>query len=671
MGGSMMSEAYENNIDAGLSSLAITNTSPYHNVPVQAPIISSYNDQIRPLLDTIDRLRNLNVMKEGIQLPTIVVVGDQSSGKSSVLESLAGISLPRDIGICTRVPLVMRLQRSSNPEPEIWLEYGGNKHVPTDEEHITKDICIATEAIAGAGKGVSDTPIELYVRSQSVPDLTMVDLPGITRNPVNGQPEDIYEQVSAMIKKHIEPQETIILNVLAAGNDFSTYESIRMSKQVDKKGERTLAVVTKADVQPQGLLQKVTADDVNIGLGYVCVRNRLGDETYQEAREKEEELFKTNPWLSKIDKSIIGIPVLAKRLVEIQATMITRCLPEIVKKIDEKLDKSVLELSNLPAVITCEREAWMTFTGIIRSVESLLKLLIIQGDLSQYPDDPNMRCSARLADMLIKFSSDLQFQVGTEFLMDEIKVLEESKSIGLPNFIPESALLAIIAQRVDAIRAKPVEFMREIWDYLEVVISSVINKSSENFSQIQPSIQRASRRLISKIKEHSVTRVIEMVEMEKMMEYTCNPEYTTVRTQKIASQANFVNAVTSNQGTYTLAGFGTFPITHLRKYPAQLLHRAFDLKMSITAYWPIVVRRIVDSVALHLQFTVKNLVNSQFQKEVAGELGGGGDVEKMLHESPSVASKRKKLKDSIKLLKESKEAVAGVLDQNLGHAYHY
>lgn len=159
--------------------------------------------------------------------------------------------------------------------------------------------------------------------------------------------------------------------------------------------------------------------------------------------------------------------------------------------------------------------------------------------------------------------------------------------------------------------------------------------------------------------------------MEKLTEYTCNPEYTTVCTQKIAAQANFVNALSSNQSSLTLAGFGTVSITHLRKYPSQLLHQAFDMKVSMTAYWSIVVRRIVDSVTLYLQFTVKNLINSQFQKEIVGELGGGGDVEKMLDESPSVACKREKLKNSIKLLKESKEAVAAVLDQNHGHGYRY
>ncbi|CAH9115917.1 unnamed protein product [Cuscuta epithymum] len=249
-----------------------------------APIISSCNERIRPLLDCVDQLRHLKIMQEGIQLPTIVVVGDQSSGKSSVLESLAGISLPRGQGICTRVPLIMRLQNAPLLDnPELHLEYS-KKTVPTDEAHIEEAIVQATEEIAGFGKGISHTPLTLVVRKNGVPDLTMIDLPGITRVPVHGQPADIYEQISGIIMEYIAPQESIILNVLSATVDFPTCESIRMSQKVDRSGERTLAVVTKVDKAPEGLLEKVTADDVNIGLGYVCVRNRVGEEGYAEAR---------------------------------------------------------------------------------------------------------------------------------------------------------------------------------------------------------------------------------------------------------------------------------------------------------------------------------------------------------------------------------------------------
>ncbi|XP_058222948.1 putative dynamin-related protein 4A [Rhododendron vialii] len=303
-------------------------------------------ERIRPLLDAVDKLRLLKVAREGIQLPTIVVVGDQSSGKSSVLESLAGISLPCGQGICTRVPLIMRLQHHLNPQPELHLEYHG-KIVPTGETHVAEAIVLATDEIAGNGKGISHTPLTLVVKKRGVPDLTMVDLPGITRVPVPGQPEDIYEQISEIIMEYIKPEESVILNVLSDTVDFHTCESIRMSQLVDKSGERTLAVVTKADKAPEGLLEKIIADDVYIGLGYVCVRNRIGEESYEEAREEEAHLFQSHPLLSKIDKSIVGVPVLAQKLVHIQATIISKCLPEIVLKINDKLNSSVSELSML------------------------------------------------------------------------------------------------------------------------------------------------------------------------------------------------------------------------------------------------------------------------------------------------------------------------------------
>ncbi|CAN0866580.1 Dynamin-related protein 4C [Linum grandiflorum] len=284
-----------NEVESLYSSSSSSSLIPYESQDNQivVPIVSSYNDKIRPLLDAIDKLRHLNVAaKEGIQLPTIVVVGDQSSGKSSVLESLAGISLPRGQGICTRVPLIMRLHHHSHPTPELSLQYS-NKTVTTDEAHVAESINCATEEIAGAGKGISNNPLTLIVRKNGVPDLTMVDLPGITR--------------------YIKPEESIILNVLSATVDFSTCESIRMSQKVDKTGDRTLAVVTKVDKSPEGLLEKVMADDVGIGLGYVCVRNRI-----------EATLFNSHPLLSKIDKSIVGVPVLAQKLVQIQAAIISR-----------------------------------------------------------------------------------------------------------------------------------------------------------------------------------------------------------------------------------------------------------------------------------------------------------------------------------------------------------
>ncbi|KAL4627335.1 hypothetical protein ACB092_05G158500 [Castanea dentata] len=634
-----------------------------------APITSSYNDRIRPLLDTVDKLRHLMITREGIQLPTIVVVGDQSSGKSSVLESLAGIHLPRGQGICTRVPLIMRLQHHPLPQPELFLEFNG-KVVRTDEEHVSEAINLATDEIAGLGKGISNNPLTLEVRKNGVPDLTMVDLPGITRVPVHGQPEDIYDQIKEIIMEYIAPEESIILNVLSATVDFTTCESIRMSQMVDKTGGRTLAVVTKSDKAPEGLLEKVTSDDVNIGLGYVCVRNRIGEESYAEGRLEEARLFETHPQLSKIDNSIVGIPVLAQKLVQIQAASIARNLPAIVKSINDKLAMNVAELKRMPPKMSSVSEAMTAFMQIIGLAKESLRKILVRGEFDEYPDQKNMHCTARLVEMLNQYSDELHKHAETKpaenFLMEEIMVLEEAKGIGLPNFLPRTAFLTILQKKVKGISSIPISFAEKVWNYVEEVVISVIMQHSENYYQLQLSFRRAGHNLIAKMKERSVNWVMEIVEMEKLTDYTCNPEYLSDWNTLMSQQDAFMKDVLTNEerpAKIKLNSFGEIEVGKLRDYP-HVLQQAFDMKMRMTAYWKIVLKRLVDCMALHLLLSVGNLVNREFEIEIVNELmGPGGGIERMLEESPAVAAKRLKINRSIQLLKKSKEVVAKIMDK--------
>ncbi|GMI84971.1 Dynamin related protein 4C [Hibiscus trionum] len=646
----------------------------------QAPIISFYNHKIRPLLDVIDRLRLLMVMKEGIQLPTIVVVGDQSSGKSSVLESLAGVNLPRSQGICTRVPLIIRLQNHASPRPEVYLEYN-DKIVPVEESNISTAINIATDEVAGQGKSISNTPVTLVVKKDGVPDLTMVDLPGITRVPVHGQPENIYEQIRDMIMHYITPKESIILNVLSATVDFSVCESIRMSQQVDKSGERTLAVVTKADRAPEGLLDKVTADDVNIGLGYVCVRNRVGDESQEEARKEEAKLFETNALLSSIDKSMVGVPVLAQKLVEIQANIIAKCLPDIVKNISAKLDANVLELEKMPKALNSITEAMQVLMRIIGAAKESLKKLLWRGEFEEYPDDNTKHGTARFVEMLNKFSDDLHLHgceendLRKDFLVEEIKVLEDAKGFELANFLPRKAFLRVLQRKVDRISHLPIEFAENAWDYIDNVVMSVFTSHSEIYYLLKVSTKRAAHKLVQKMREQSINRVKEIVEMEKLTGYTCNPDYMTEWTLLMIQQDKFISHVNMIQppSRVVLEGIGDIEIKHLNQRQHKnvlLLQQAFDLKMRMSAYWKIFKVRLVDSMALHLQYSVHNLVNNDMEeivKELMGDDGHG--IERMTKESPVMSAKREKLKRSIELLKECKDSVTNIMDMIAGYDY--
>ena len=199
-------------------------------------------------------------------------------------------------------------------------------------------------------------------------------------------------------------------------------------------------MVTKSDKAPEGLLEKVTADDVNIGLGYVCVRNRIGDESYDEARIEEATLFGSHPLLSKISKSMVGVPILAERLVQIQATIIAKCLPDIVRKINNKLNESMNELKDMPQNLSNVGEAIAAFMRIIGMSKESLRKIILRGEFDEYPDDKQMHCTARLAEVFNGYSDELrktgENNTSENFLMEEIYVLEEAKGVGLPNFLP-------------------------------------------------------------------------------------------------------------------------------------------------------------------------------------------------------------------------------------------
>nr|TKV96865.1 hypothetical protein SEVIR_9G457600v2 [Setaria viridis] len=376
-------------------------------------IAASYNDQIRPVLNAVDRLRHLKVTQEGIQLPTIVI----SSGKTSVLESLAGVSLPHGQGICTRVPLVMRLQ----DDPSADLEYSNGDIVATSEAAVADAINTATTEIAG----ISDAPSPSSCGRGACPT-SPVDLPGMTRIPL----EDIYDQVAKIIMEYIAPKESIILNVLSTTVDFPTCESIRMSQQVDRTGERTLAVATKVDKNPEGLLEKVTMDDVGIGLGYIC-------ETYDQARAEEARLFKNHPLLSKIDKSMVGIPVLAQRLMQIQASIIAKCLPDIVKQINERLIHSSTKLDQMPPDLNNTCDAVRVFFHIVKKVCTSLEKILVRAEFDDFPDDSYFHGTARIAEML---NDEL-------FLMEEVRVVEETMGINLPNFLPRSAFHVMLKKK--------------------------------------------------------------------------------------------------------------------------------------------------------------------------------------------------------------------------------
>lgn len=300
------------------------------------------------LIPVINKLQDVfnTVGRDSIQLPQIAVIGTQSTGKSSVLENVVGRDfLPRGSGIVTRRPLVLQLVHLKPGEAgESWgwgkfLHLGDQRF--DDFARIREEIQNETDKTAGTNKGISAEPIRLRIFSQHVLNLTLIDLPGITRVPVGDQPEDIEAQIRSMILEYISNPKCIILAVHAANTDLATSEALKLAREVDPDGDRTLAVCTKLDLMDTGTdaVDLLTGKIIPVKLGIIGVVNRsqqdIADEKpIRDALQDEQAFFRQKyPGLASRN----GSPYLAQTLNKLLMQHIRNTLPVLRHDISSKL----------------------------------------------------------------------------------------------------------------------------------------------------------------------------------------------------------------------------------------------------------------------------------------------------------------------------------------------
>nr|BAN21112.1 dynamin related protein [Riptortus pedestris] len=307
------------------------------------------------LIPVINKLQDVfnTVGADAIQLPQITVVGTQSSGKSSVIESLVGKSfLPRGTGIVTRTPLVLQLnycpltdkekriqENGSHQNAEEWAQFLHKKtKYFTDFDEVRKEIEEETGRKAGHNKGICIEPIILKIYSPKVLNLTLVDLPGLTKVPVGDQPEDIEHQIKQLVHHYISNPNSVILAVVTANTDMATSESLKLAKEVDPEGRRTLAVVTKLDLMDAGTdaIDILCGRVIPVKLGIIGVVNRsqqdILDKKSIEDALKDEALFLQKKYPTLANRN--GSPYLAKTLNRLLMHHIRDCLPDLKTRVN-------------------------------------------------------------------------------------------------------------------------------------------------------------------------------------------------------------------------------------------------------------------------------------------------------------------------------------------------
>ncbi|MCJ1458596.1 hypothetical protein MMC28_008969 [Mycoblastus sanguinarius] len=329
------------------------------------------------LLETIDKLFEHNI-GDSVSLPQLLVVGDQSSGKSSVLEGLTNLPFPRDSGLCTRFATQITFRRTSAIKIAVSIIPSAN----AESGHVEKlrswkkndlqffsrrtfaDILIEVNRLMGIGnstapsggtKTFSDDVLKIEICGPSQQHLSVIDVPGIFKKTTAGMTtKSDIEVVRNMVITYMKNPRSVILAVIPANVDIANQEILEMADECDKQGERTLGVLTKPDLVDRGaenrIVDLIEGRGHKLKLGWSIVRNpgqmELEDsKTDRHAVEKD--FFKTKqPW-AKLNKNRVGIQSLQGRLREILTEKIRNEFPNVKSDITKKLNNCKKQLEAL------------------------------------------------------------------------------------------------------------------------------------------------------------------------------------------------------------------------------------------------------------------------------------------------------------------------------------
>lgn len=355
-----------------------------NEIPVAHELRSAEHAQ---LLDAIDRLRREDIRKD-ISIPEIVVCGDQSSGKSSVLEAIAGVSFPSGANTVTRFPTEVVLRNDSGtesrieiriiPAPEGWSkdqraqvaswQPDSTAINATDVPEVVRKAHLFLQSLDQERKFWHDR-LQIQIKGPSQPHLTLVDLPGLIHNDPT---EKNLKKIRELTRTYIRSQRAVVLAIVDAPNDLERHQIIRLLRECGSK-DRTMGILTKADTLDVGSdeeasrVSMVKAGTKELGLGWHVLCNPRDDRD-----EKEKALFAREAW-TNLPSECKGASSLRKKLSYQLLARIQRDLPRLIEEMQTELGRRRDTLQQLGKARETDTEKRRYLTGLSEKLVPLIR----------------------------------------------------------------------------------------------------------------------------------------------------------------------------------------------------------------------------------------------------------------------------------------------------------
>lgn len=346
------------------------------------------------LLDSIDTLR-LQGISHYISLPQIIVCGDQSSGKSSVLEAISGVSFPVRSNLCTRFPTELVLRKS----PQIGVSVSIVPHhsrTEAEQQSLSQfheqlegfdglprliDNAKAIMGISTHGKAFSNDLLRVEVSGPDRPHLTIVDLPGLIHSETKQQSAADVKLVQDVVQSYMREPRSIILAVVSAKNDFANQIVLTLAREADRTGSRTLGVITKPDTLTPGseteamFVSLAKNQQVSFRHGWHVLKNQDSEKsngTLTERDAEEEHFFAKGVWRD-LPLSDVAIKPFRERLSKVLLGQIATELPSLIEEIQVQVGDCQRRLERLGSPRTTIAEQKYYLLHISQSFQNLVR----------------------------------------------------------------------------------------------------------------------------------------------------------------------------------------------------------------------------------------------------------------------------------------------------------
>lgn len=660
-------------------------------------------ENLRLLISVVDELRDVG-LQHYISLPRIAAIGTQSSGKSSAVESIVGIDfLPRGSGVVTRRPCELRmvhLNAQDYKTDTAWAIFDNKPDKKfTNFDDVRKEIERQTDEIAGLNKGIVNDPIVLTIYSTNAPDLSLIDLPGITRVPVKGsdQTEDVEKLTRDMTLHYIKDPRTIILAVLPANQDMSVSDALQLARQVDPKGLRSIGVVTKIDIMDQGTDagKMLRGEDVPLRLGYVGVKMRSQQDIQngkpvKEALKDEKDWFDNHRVYGKLPPGLVGTPVLIDKLTQILFKHIRRFLPEIKKEINEKrrsVQDRLDELGNGVPVDGAERYQimWTLITDYCEMFKNTIrgkydrKLQKYMANLPPGAEQSGMSGGSKVRSIMNDFLLDFADTNITETMSDDDinRAILMHEGDSLPGFPSPDTFEFLALPHLQKLAIPSVECVHNVAAAMDLLAQYMSQAVFRRFPKLAEVTLEMAQNIIQREKDNARFIVEQQVKCHIGYLFTNDPVYLTKHgsmepmykqaqaqakekpvEEEEKKEPTMMEKTTQQVKDKSAAAYSTVSNAFSSRAPQKKQARysgpfVKEIRARLDSYFYLTVRNARDSIPKAIGHYLVRAVLDKLQFELLNALNNDKKMSDLLGEPPHILEERKQLTAQLEILQKA------------------